>query len=264
MESQAPRPKRISGDEKRKRDIEALTNEVSQYNELHLSTKRDYSTACANVGRAQRAVENAKQLLITQQKRMLETRTQYCREASKIERTKLTLNKLLAEDDLKTKTKTQKKEQSVQRQHDARGGRKFDIAKLDKLPLDVVLYISEFLMHNVRTKYLEDVYNPHPIFNKLRVNVKRDFITLALLNKKYFSHLTTPERNDAENKIHFAGCKTINDEIAALIHRAKHENPEGAYKLIKAMCILFEKNKKYKDNWHAFYAERTRLKNLGN
>jgi hypothetical protein len=264
MESQAPRPKRISGDEKRKRDIEALTNEVSQYNELHLSTKRDYSTTRANVARAQQAVENAKQFLISQQKRMLETRNQYCKEMIKIERTKANLNKLLAEDDLKTKTKTQKKEQSVQRQHDKRGGRKFEISKLDKLPLDVVLYIGEFLMHEVRTKYLEDVYNPLPIFNKLRVNVKRDFITLAILNKKYFSHLTKYEINDAENKIHFAGHNTINDQISALIHRAKQENPEGVHKLIKAMCILFKKNKKYKDNWHKFYAERTRLKNLGN
>jgi hypothetical protein len=264
MESQAPRPKRISGDTKRKIDIETLTNQVSQYNDLFESTKRSYMDARTTLARAKQSLDLAGRNLKIQQERMREKETQYVKEMNKISRTKLALNKLLAEDDLKTKTKTQKKEQSVQRLHDARGGRKFDIAKLDKLPLDVVLYIGEFLMHNVRTKYLEDVYNPLPIFNKLRVNVKRDFITLALLNKKYFSHLTTPERNDAENKIHFAGCKTINDEIAALIHRAKHENPEGAHKLIKAMCILFEKNKKYKDNWHAFYAERTRLRDLGN
>ena len=108
MELQDPKPKRISGEEKRKRDIETLTNEAYHYNELHLSTKQAYSTARANVGRAQREVENAKQLLITQQKRMQETRNQYYREATKIERTKLALNKLLAEDDLKTKTKIQK------------------------------------------------------------------------------------------------------------------------------------------------------------
>jgi hypothetical protein len=264
MESQAPRPKRISGDTKRKLDIETLTNQVSQYNELFEFTRRSYMDSRTTLARAKQSLDLAGRNLKIQQERMRERETQYVKEMNKISRTKLALNKVLAEDDLKTKTKTQKKEQSVQRLHDARGGRKFDIAKLDKLPLDVVLYIGEFLMHNVRTKYLEDVYNPVPIFNKLRVNVKRDFITLALLNKKYFSHLTTPERNDAENKIHFAGCKTINDEIAALIHRAKHENPEGAYKLIKAMCILFEKNKKYKDNWHAFYAERTRLRDLGN
>jgi len=264
MEAQAPKPKRISGDEKRKRDIENLTTEASQYNELHLSTKRDYLTARANVARAQQAVENAKQSLMAQQKRMQETRNQYCREATKIERTKSALNRLLSVDDLKTKTKIQKKELSVQKYHDRRGGQRFDISSLDKLPLDVVLYIGEFLTHNVCTQYLEDVYNPFPIFNKLRVNVKRNFITLAILNKKYFSHLSKTQIHDAENKIHFAGHDTINDEIFALIHAAKQTNPEGAHKLIKSMCILFKKNKKYKDNWHKFYAERTRLKNLAN
>jgi len=264
MEAQAPKPKRISGDEKRKRDIETLTNEVSQYNELFACTKRDFLEKRNNVARAKQAVEQVKRVLKVQEHSMQETRNQYCREMNKLERTKSTLNSLLAIDDLKTKAKIQKKEQSTQRQHDRRGGRRFDISSLDKLPLDVVLYIGEFLTSSVRTKYLEDVYNPFPIFNKLRVNVKRDFITLAILNKKYFSHLSKPQIHDAENKIHFAGHDTINDEIFALIHAAKQTNPEGAHKLIKSMCILFKKNKKYKDNWHKFYAERTRLKNLAN
>jgi hypothetical protein len=264
MEPQAPKPKRISGDEKRKRDIENLTNKASQYNELHQSTKRDYLTARANVARAQQAIENAKRVLIAQKKIMQETTNLYCREMTKIAQTKSALNRLLSVDDLKTRTKVQKKEQSVQKYHDTRGGQRFDISSLDKLPLDVVLYIGEFLTRNVRTKYLEDVYNPSPIFNKLRVNVKRDFITLAILNKKYFSHLTKNEINDAETKINFARHNTINDEVSALIHTAKQVNPEGAHKLIKSMCILFKKNKKYKENWNAFCVERTRLKNIAN
>ena len=264
METQAPKPKRLSGDAKRKRDIEAVTIQISQYNDLFEATKRSYMESRSHLERAKQAVHHAYSQLKIQQEKMQKREGQYIREMNQISRTKLKLNLLLAEDDLKTTAKIQKKEQSVQRQHDRRGGKKFEISKLDKLPLDVVLYIGEFLTHEVRTQYIEDAYNPFPIFNKLRVNVKRDFITLALLNKKYFSHLTKEETNDAENKIHFAGHNTINDQISALIHRAKQVNPEGAHKLIKAMCILFEKNKKYKDNWHAFYAERIRLRALGN
>ena len=262
MESQAPKPKRISGDEKRKRDIENLTNKASQYNELHLSTKRDYLTGRANVARAQQAVENAKQFLKAQQHKMEETRNQYCREMTKIERTKSALNKLLAVDDLKTRTKAQKQEQSVQRYHDRRGGQRFDISSLDKLPLDVVLYIGEFLTSSVGTKYLEDVYKPLPIFNKLRISFKYNFISLALLKGDCFSHLTLSERKSTERKIHFTGCKTINDEVYALINQAKQENPNGAHKLIKSMCILFKKNKKYNINWNAFYTERNKLRTL--
>jgi hypothetical protein len=264
MEPQAPKPKRISGDAKRKQDIETLAIQVYQYNELHEATKRTYMESRATLARAKQSLELATRNFAVQKERMKRKELEYISEMNHMSRTKTALNQLLAVDDLKTNTKMQKKEQSVQRFHDKRGGKRFDLSDLDKLPLDVVLYIGDFLMYNVRTQYLEDVYNPLPIFNKLRINVKRDFITLALLKNKYFAHLTTPERNDTENKIHYAGCKIINDEIAALIHRAKNENPEGAHKLIKAMCILFKKNKKYKDNWHTFYAERTRLRNLAN
>jgi hypothetical protein len=264
METQVPKPKRISGDEKRKRDIETLTNEVSQYNELFARTKRDLLEKQNSVALGKQAIENAKLILKAREQRLQEVRNQHFKEMMKLERTKTILNSLLAVDDLKIKAKTQKKEQSVQRQHDRRGGRGFEISSLDKLPLDVVLHIGEFLMHNVRTQYLEDVYNPFPIFNKLRINVKRNFVQMALLRGKYFSHLSKNEKIDAKNNIHFAGCKTINDEISSLIHAAKHINPEGAYKLIKTMCILFKKNKKYKDNWHTFHAEITRLKNLAN
>ena len=264
MEPQAPKPKRISGDAKRKHDIETLTIQVSQYNDLHETTKRTYLDSRATVARAKQALEIAARNLKIQQERMKKTEIEYIREMNHISRTKTTLNRLLVVDDLKTTAKMQKKEQSVQRLHDKRGGQRFNISVLDKLPLDVVMYIGEFLMCNVRTQYLEDVYKPFPIFNKLCINVKRNFIILALLKKKYFSHLTTGEREAAENKIHFAGCTTINDEIATLIHRARQENPEGVYRLIKAMCILFKKNKKYKYNWHTFFAERTRLRNLAN
>jgi hypothetical protein len=264
MEPQAPKPKRISGDAKRKQDIETLTIQASQYNDLHETTKRTYMQSQVALALAKQSLELAARNLTVQKERMKRREVEYIREMNHISRTKIALNRLLAVDDLKTNTKTQKKENAVQRQHDARGGKKFNIADLDKLPLDVVLYIGDFLMHHVRTQYLEDVYKPIPIFNKLRVNVKRNFITLALLNKRYFSHLTPVERTEAENKIHFAGYNVINDEISSLIHRAKQENPGGAHRLIRAMCILFEKNKKYKDNWHTFYAERTRLKNLAN
>jgi hypothetical protein len=264
MEPQAPKPKRISGDAKRKQDIETLTIQASQYNDLHETTKRTYMLSQVALARAKQSLELAARNLTVQKERMKRREVEYIREMNHISRTKIALNRLLAVDDLKTNTKTQKKEQAVQRRHDARSGKKFNISDLDKLPLDVVLYIGDFLMSSVRTQYLEDVYNPFPIFNKLRVNVKRNFITLALLKNKYFAHLTTPERNDTENKIHYAGCKTINDEIATLIHRAKNDNPEGAHKLIKAMCILFKKNKKYKDNWHTFNAQRTRLRALVN
>lgn len=264
MEPQAPKPKRISGDAKRKRDIETLTNKVSQYNELIARTKRDFLEKQNSVAIQKKTIENAKLLLKAQEQTLQEERNQYRKEMSKLERTKSSLNSLLAVDDLKTITKGQKKEQSVQRYHDRRGGQRFDISSLDKLPLDVVLYIGEFLMHNVRTQYLEDVYNPFPIFNKHRINVKRNFIQMALLRGKYFAHLSKIQRNDAENKIHFAGCTTINDEISSIIHTAKQTNPEGAYKLIKTMCILFKKNKKYKANWHKFHAEITRLRVLAN
>ena len=118
-------------------------------------------------------------------------------------------------------------------------------------------------MHNVRIQYLEDVYNPLPVFNKLRISFKHNYISLALLKGECFSHLTLAERNSIERTIHFAGCKTINDEVHALINQAKQENPNGAHKLIKSMCILFKKNKKYNINWNAFQTERNKLRTQG-
>lgn len=264
MEPQASKPKRISGDAKRKQEIETLTIRVSQYNDLFMSTKRIYIESREQVVRARQSLDLAANNLKIKQERMRETEAQYIKEMNELARTKVKLDQILSLDDLKTKTKMQKKEQSAQKHHDKRGGERFNIADLDKLPLDVVLYIGDFLMYNVRTQYLEDVYNPFPFFNKLPMNVKRYFITLALLQKKYFSHLAGNERIEAENKIHFAGCKTINDEIANIVHRARQENPEGVYRLIKAMCILFKKSKKYKPNWHTFYEERNRLRALEN
>jgi len=264
MEPQAPKPKRISGDTKRKRDIEICTTQVSLCCDLFEATKRSYMHSQSEVARAKQALEMASRKLKFEQNRLHEKTTQYCREMTKLERTKTSLNNLLAIDDLKTVVKTQKKEQSIQKQHDKRGGKKFTISDLEKLPFDVVLYIGEFLTHPVMTKYLEDVYNPFPTFNKLRVDVKRSFIQLAIRNNKYFSHYTAAEISAIERKFNRAGHKTINDEIAILIHKTKLENPEGMHKLVKAMCILFKRKTKYTANWNTFWAERTRLLALGN
>jgi len=258
MDAEAVKSPRISAAEKRTQQIELLNNLAAHSNDSFNITKREYFTSRTNVGLAKLKMELATRILKEQKEKMLIKEAEYIKEMNKNSNIRAKINRLLAVDEVKNRTFAQKQNDSVQKRHDKRGGKHFDISKLNLLPLEVVCYIGEFLTYDVRIQYLESLYKPLSIFNKLRINVKMFFIELALLQKKYFSHLSEKQKEEYNTKIHLACGKTINDEIYSLVHNAKQVNPEGAFRLIKAMCILFKKNKKYNANWHAFYAIRTR------
>lgn len=263
-ETQPKRPRRQSGADNRKQKIESLALQISQGNYLFEETQRSFQRERNLVRVAQEQLEQFKRDLKNKQQRMREKQMQYIKESNQINKCKIELNQLLCIDDIKSKVQKQKNNDAVQKKHDKRGGKKIDLSNLDKLPLEIALYIGEFLTCDVRIQYLEAAYKPLPILNKLNITVKRHFFTLALMNKKYFSHLSKEKIKESDRKIHFAGCNTINDEIYSLIHHAKQENPRGAYLLLRAMCIIFKKGKKYYSNWHTFHAIRTRLIVEGN
>jgi hypothetical protein len=254
------KPRRVPAGEKRKQKIEDLTYKISQCNDLLVDTKKNYLESLNAVLSTRKMLKSSKAYLKNQEEKMSVKETQYTKEMNKIQAMRREIGRQLEVDDIKKNAIVIKKECAAQKKHDERTGSKFDITRLDRMPLDVVLYIGEFLTHEVQTQYLEDVYNPFSIFNKLKVNTKRYFLQLALEDKKYFSHLSTMEMVKASERLHSAGYNTINEEISALIHAAKQKNPQGAHKLIKAMCMLFKKNKKYNANWHTFSTAKNKLR----
>jgi len=254
------KPRRAPAGEKRKQKIEDLTYKISQCNDLLVDTKKNYLESLNTVLSTRKMIKSSKAYLKNQEEKMRVKETQYIKESNKIQSMRREIGRQLEVDDIKKNAIVIKKECIAQKKHDERTGSKFDITRLDRMPLDVVLYIGEFLTHEVQTQYLEDVYNPFSIFNKLKVNTKRYFLQLALEHKKYFSHLSTMEMVKASERVHFAGYNTINEEISALIYAAKQKNPQGAHKLIKAMCMLFKKNKKYNANWHTFSTAKNKLR----
>jgi hypothetical protein len=250
---------RVSGNVKRKQEIERLTTNLDQCNTLITQTKKERSQLAASVTRNKIEYERALQSYNESRRKMQEKNLQIYNESKHIEKVKTELDKLLAEDDIKNKSIIQKKEEAIQRKHNKRGGKKFDITTLDKLPLEVVLYVGEFLSYDFRIQYLEDSYKPYSIFNKLGLSIKRNFVQLLLKSYKNFTSLTKKRRNEFSDKIHFAGCKTINNEIGNFIYQMKQECPEDAHKLIRKMCIMFKKNRKYNINWHTYFAENSRI-----
>jgi hypothetical protein len=238
---------------KRRAEINKLTVELIQTNQEMELSKQKFLEQTHVVQSAEREITLAKKKLTDLEYNKNLFKGQYYEKVHKIKATKSELEKLIALDELKNNAKIVKETSKIQKKNDKEKGRCFDLNKLQMLPVEVCKIIYEYMPYEEKMKYLESTYNPYSIFNKLGVSIKRNFIHIAIKHAQKFSGLTHEEKIKIYDKIHFAGCGTINDEIALFIHSAKQNDQKDLYILIRQMCILFKKNKKYKINWTKFF-----------
>jgi hypothetical protein len=238
---------------KRRSEINKLTVELTQTNEQMEVSKHKFLEQLQLVKDAERELNLAKKKFTDLEYNKNFLRGRYYEKVDIIKAKKIELEKLMAMDELKNNAILIKEISKIQKKNDKEKGRCFDLNKLKILPIEICKIIYDYMPYDEKIKYLESTYNPYSIFNKLGVSIKRNFIHIAIKNTRKFLALTHEEKIKICDKIHFAGCNTINDEIALFIYAAKDKDPKDLYILIRQMCILFKKNKKYKINWIRFF-----------
>ena len=125
-------------------------------------------------------------------------------------------------------------------------GEQFDINKLRQLPEDVGRLIFEYLPYDVRSKYFIEQYNPFALFNKASVRIRRAFMTVAFANNMRFIGMNKKQRCIHSSEIAEIESQLLNDKIYTMIYQFAQDDRKGTYFMIRDMCILFKKNKKYR------------------
>ena len=159
---------------------------------------------------------------------------------------KETLRKLIHIDKIKSMAELTEKCEHMNKLNDRLEGEHFDINKLRQLPEDVVRLIFEYLPYDVRCKYFIEQYNPFAIFNKASVRIRRAFMTVAFTNNMRFIGMNKKQRCIHSSEIAEIESQLLNDKIYTMIYQFAQDDRKGTYFMIRDMCILFKKNKKYR------------------
>jgi hypothetical protein len=159
---------------------------------------------------------------------------------------KETLRRLIHFDKIKSMAELTEKNEHLAKLNDRIEGEQFDINKLRLLPEDVVRLIFEYLPYDVRSKYLIEQYNPFALFNKTSVRIRRAFMTIAFANQLRFIGMSKKERCICSVDTSDIESQLLNDKIYTIIYQFAQDDPKGTYFMIRDMCLLFKKNKKYR------------------
>ena len=157
-----------------------------------------------------------------------------------------TLRKLIHIDKIKSMAELTEKCEHRNKLNDRLEGEQFDINKLRQLPEDVGRLIFEYLPYDVRSKYFIEQYNPFALFNKASVRIRRAFMTVAFANNMRFIGMNKKQRCIHSSEIAEIESQLLNDKIYTMIYQFAQDDRKGTYFMIRDMCILFKKNKKYR------------------
>jgi hypothetical protein len=159
---------------------------------------------------------------------------------------KETLRALIHVDKIKSMAELTEKCEHMNKLNDRLEGEQFDINKLRQLPEDVVRLIFEYLPYDVRSKYLTEQYNPFALFNRASVRIRRAFMTVAFANNMRFIGMNKKQRCIGSAEVAEIESQLLNDKIYTIIYQFAQDDPKGTYFMIRDMCLLFKKNKKYR------------------
>jgi hypothetical protein len=244
----------MSIESRRNQQIESATLHYEETNNLYNKTKKEIITLRTSLLVAKVNYNKAVRLLREEEMKMHEKKKDYYNVLRKNVAAKQELEKVLQIDDLKKKIQQQKQAEKNQKTQDKIEGKKLKLSLFEKLPLDILKNIEEFLPYKVKIQMLEESYKPLQILNKLNIGFKRTFIEIMINSK-----LSGKKNSDYNAKIYFKPSNTINDEIADIIYQTKQTNPVLIYHAIKIMCILLKKNKKYFVNYENYVIWRRRF-----
>jgi len=234
----------MSIESRRNHQIDSATLQYEETIILCNKTRKEIMTLRQSLIAAKLNYNKAVRILREEEMKIHEKRVELHKELRKNIAAKQELEKVLQIDDLKKKIQQQKQGEKNQKMQDKFDGKKIKLSLFEILPLDIVKNIEEFLPYKVKIQMLEDTYKPLQILNKQNLVLKRTLIEI-MIN----SQLSEQTKSEYNTKIYFKPSKTINDEIADIIYQTKQTNPELIYHVIKTMCILLKKNKKYIINY---------------
>ena len=154
------------------------------------------------------------------------------------------------------------------------------LARINKLPEDVVKIIGEYLPYIVRIELLEAVQKTSTILNKMSLEMMHMFLSI-LCTEQHFVNLLPPEeaikqipkirdeegqlvRNPAYAPFHNRSNGYAQDKfrIRYILNIAKEVNPQLVYNIIKTMRILYNPSKKYFVKYTTFIRDRTAKLNI--
>ena len=196
-----------------------------------IQEEEEYRRALDQVARARRTLCLKKRLLAQKKRQSSQLNNKILNQFTEIE---INAKKYVFKDVCKAR-------RSIERS----ASKKINLFLLNtKMPRVILDLIYSYMSWQSRIDYLESVYRPISVYNKLDYGVKLYFIVMCIHNK--LVQFPTSEKRKALQTVRRSKRSALNTIFSNFLHDVKGCDEIGAYDILKTMCLLFKKGVSYR------------------